>query len=199
MEKLIELKFKNDELAPTINKETIDVHHGKHLATYVANYNAAIEGTEYENQSLIEVMTNIEKVDITKRTAINNNGGGVLNHNIYFEQLGHGELSDGTFKQLIIETFGSLENMIEELKKAGLTRFGSGWSWLVLEDGVLKVTQTLNQDCPYSLGQTPLLAIDVWEHAYYLDYQNRRAEYLNNIFSIIDWTVVEKRFGEAKK
>ncbi len=199
MQKLIELNYTTTEFEGIMNKETFDFHHGKHLAAYVANYNAAVEGTEYESMDLADVLAKINEISLENKNAINNNGGGVFNHNMFFSQFKKGtSITDAGFISAVESSFGSVENMINELKSAGMTRFGSGWSWLVLNGGKLEVMSTANQDCPLSLGLTPILALDVWEHAYYLDYQNRRADYLASIFDIIDWQVIENRFNNAK-
>jgi Fe-Mn family superoxide dismutase len=190
MEKLIELKFEANEFDGVINAETIETHHGKHLNTYVTNYNNLVEGTEYADMALTEVLKDTSSL----AQGIINNGGGVYNHNIYFEQLGRNALVDGELKDLIISTFGSVEKLEEELLNAGLTQFGSGWSWLVIKDNALSVIKTANQDSPISEGYTVLVAVDVWEHAYYLDYKNLRADYIKKLFSIIDWEVVNARF-----
>lgn len=190
MEKLIELNFKADEFSGIINAETIETHHGKHLNTYVTNYNNLVEGTEYADMELNEVLKDTTNL----AQGIINNGGGVLNHNIYFEQLGRNALVEGELNDLINSTFGSMEKLEEELLNAGLTQFGSGWSWLVVKDNTLSVIKTANQDSPVSLGYTPLVAVDVWEHAYYLDYKNLRADYIKQLFNIIDWEVVNARF-----
>lgn len=199
MLELIKLPYGYDEFEGVIGKDTMEIHHSRHLQAYVNNYNGLVEGTKFADMTIEEVITQIDTVDESIRQGVRNNGGGVLNHNIYFTQLANNvELKDGELKTLINDTFGSLEAMIELLQKAGATRFGSGWSWLVLNGGKLEVTSTLNQDNPLSEGKTPLLGIDVWEHAYYLDYQNKRPEYLSQIFSIINWDVVEERFNAAK-
>lgn len=199
MLELIKLPYGYDEFEGVINKETMEIHHSRHHQAYVNNYNALVEGTEFAQMTIEEVITKIDTVDEAIRQGVRNNGGGVLNHNLYFTQLANNvELKDGEFKTLILETFTSLEAMIEELQKAGATRFGSGWSWLILKDGNLEVTSTLNQDNPLSEGATPLLTLDVWEHAYYLDYQNKRPEYLSKIVNIINWDVVEARYTAAK-
>lgn len=195
MEKLITLNYETTAFEGIMNKETFDFHHGKHLAAYVANYNAAVEGTEYENTPLEEVLTNLNNITLDNKAAITNNGGGVHNHNLFFTQFGTAStITNEEFKNAIIEAFGSVEAMVDQLKTAGMTRFGSGWSWLVLNEGKLEVMSTANQDSPLTEGKTPLLTLDVWEHAYYLDYQNRRADYLNNIFDMIDWKVIEERY-----
>lgn len=199
MEQLINLPYAYDAFDSVIDKETMEIHHSRHLNAYVTNYNNAIEGTEYAQMDIKEVIADINSIDASIQNAIRNNGGGVVNHNLYFTQFANDKpLQDGALKTSIEETFGSLENLIAELQKAGATRFGSGWSWLVLNNGKLEVMSTLNQDNPIMEGKTPLLGIDVWEHAYYLKYQNKRPEYLKAIFNIIDWTVIEERFNAGK-
>lgn len=199
MEKLIELPYSYDAFDSIIDKETMEIHHSRHLNAYVTNYNNAVTDTKYAQMDIKDVISDIENIESTIQMAVRNNGGGVVNHNLYFTQFGWDKpLNDGTFKKDIIDTFGSIENLIAELKTAGATRFGSGWSWLVLNEGKLEVMSTLNQDNPLMSGKTPLLGIDVWEHAYYLKYQNKRPDYLTAIFDIIDWSVIEARYNEAK-
>ncbi len=198
MQELIKLNYDIKEFAGIINEETFNVHHGKHLQAYVNNYNAAVEGTKYENMDLVDVLKTMNDNTEANKAAINNNGGGVLNHNMYFEQFKKGtQVTNEKFIAAIEEAFGSFDKMVEELTKVGMTRFGSGWSWLVVNNGKLEIMSTANQDSPYSLGMTPILTLDVWEHAYYLDYQNRRAEYLEKIWEIINWELIEERFLNA--
>lgn len=199
MIELIKLPYAHDEFEPVIDKETMEIHHGRHLNTYVTNYNNTVEGTKYAEMDLEEILTNINDVDAELRAPIQNNGGGVFNHNFYFSQFKKGtELADGELKTAIEETFGSVENLLSELQKAGATRFGSGWSWLVLNNGKLEVMSTPNQETPLAEGKTPLITLDVWEHAYYLKYQNKRPEYLSQIVTILNWEEIERRFNEAK-
>ncbi len=200
MIELIKLPYAYDEFDSVIDKETMEIHHSRHHNAYVTNYNNAVKGTELEGKSVAEVIANIDNVDASIKTAVQNNGGGILNHNLYFTQFKNGvELVDGPLKTAIISTFGSIEELITKLQTAGATRFGSGWSWLVIKDDKLEVISTLNQDSPLMQGMTPILGIDVWEHAYYLKYQNKRPEYLKNIFSIIDWNEIEARYLAAIK
>ncbi len=199
MLELIKLPYAYDEFDSVIDKETMEIHHSRHHQTYVNNYNGLVEGTKFADMTIEEVIANLDTVDESIRQGVRNNGGGVLNHNLFFSQLANNvELKDGELKKAINDTFGSVEVMIDELQKAGLTRFGSGWSWLVLNNGKLEVTSTPNQDNPLTDGMIPLLTIDVWEHAYYLKYQNKRPEYLERVFDIINWDVVEERFNAAK-
>ncbi len=199
MEKLIELPYSYDAFDSIIDKETMEIHHSRHLNAYVTNYNNAVTDTKYAQMDIKDVIADINNVEDNIQMAVRNNGGGVVNHNLYFTQFGLDKpLNEGTFKTDIIDTFGSIENLISELKTAGATRFGSGWSWLVLNEGKLEVMSTPNQDNPLMSGKTPLLGIDVWEHAYYLKYQNKRPDYLTAIFDIIDWSVIEARYNESK-
>lgn len=192
----IKLKYGYKDLEPVVDALTMEIHHGKHHATYVAKYNGLVEGTEFENVDIKDVLSNLDKLPEDKKQAIINNGGGAYNHNVYFEQFtpGGSELKDGELSSKICETFGSVEAMLEQLKTAGANRFGSGWSWLVVKNDELSIIQTLNQDSVLNDGYTPLLVLDVWEHAYYLKHQNRRPEYLNDIVTIIDWSEVEARY-----
>ncbi len=200
MIELIKLPYAYDEFDSVIDKETMEIHHSRHHNAYVTNYNNAVANTELEGKDVKDVIANIDTVDSSIKAAVQNNGGGILNHNLYFTQFKNGvELVDGPLKTAITETFGSIEELISKLQTAGATRFGSGWSWLVVNNNKLEVISTLNQDNPLMQGMTPILGIDVWEHAYYLKYQNKRPEYLNNIFTIIDWNEIEARFLAATK
>jgi len=196
MEKLMNLEYEYNKFDGVIDKETMEIHHSKHLNAYVTNYNNAIEGTSIENIPVREVLANINDVDDSIKQAVINNGGGIVNHELYFTQFKEGtKITDEKLLSDINQTFGSFDNMIEELKGAGLKRFGSGWTWLVKKDNKLEVISTLNQDSPIMDGYTPLLGIDVWEHAYYLKYQNKRPEYLENIFNIIDWEKIQNLYN----
>lgn len=185
------LRFKKNELEPFISEKTIEFHYGKHHQTYVDNLNKLIVGTPFENATLEEIILKSEG-------GIFNNGAQVWNHTFYFEQFSGNPKKEpeGILKEKIISTFGSLELFIEKMNDACLTLFGSGWGWLVIDNNNnLLIKQTSNAGNPLRENLKPLLTIDVWEHAYYLDYQNRRAEYLKNIWNIIDWQVVETRFN----
>lgn len=192
----IKLNYGYNDLEPVVDGLTMEIHHGRHHATYVANYNGLVEGTEFADRGIEEVLSNLDLLPAEKKQAIINNGGGAYNHNVYFEQLipGGSELADGELKTAIVATFGSVEEMLEQLKTAAATRFGSGWSWLVVKDDQLSIMQTLNQDTVISEGYTPLITIDVWEHAYYLKHQNKRPAYLAEIVTILDWNVIEARY-----
>ena len=188
---LIKLPYAADALEPVISKNTIEFHHGKHLAGYVNNLNNLIQGTDMQNLTLEEIVVNSEG-------GIRNNAGQILNHNLYFEQFA-GKPSkaapSGALADAINREFGSFEAFKDEFQKKGATLFGSGWVWLSADkDGKLVITQETNAANPIQKGLRPLLTFDVWEHAYYLDYQNRRPDHLAALWKIVDWNVVEKRF-----
>ncbi|HEY4550196.1 MAG TPA: superoxide dismutase [Bacillus sp. (in: firmicutes)] len=198
---LPQLPYAYDALEPYIDKETMTIHHTKHHNTYVTNLNNALEGNEeLLSKSVEEVISNLDAVPEASRTAVRNNGGGHANHSLFWQVLAPnaggepaGELADA-----INSKFGSFESFKDEFTKAATTRFGSGWAWLAVNNGELEVTSTANQDSPLMEGKTPVLGLDVWEHAYYLNYQNRRPEYINAFFSLVNWDEVAKRFAAAK-
>ena len=170
------LPYDYDALEPSIDELTMRVHHDKHHATYVANLNAAIEGTEWADRPLVQVLDNLDLLPESARTAVRNNGGGHANHSLFWESMspeGGGE-PEGEFAAAISDTFDSLDELKTQVNDAGMKRFGSGWTWLIHDGTGLAVVSTPNQDSPLLTGDTPLLGIDVWEHAYYLKYQNRR-------------------------
>ena len=188
---LIKLPYAADALEPVISKNTIEFHHGKHLAGYVNNLNNLIQGTDMQNLTLEEIVVKSEG-------GIRNNAGQILNHNLYFEQFA-GKPSkaapSGALADAINREFGSFEAFKDEFQKKGATLFGSGWVWLSADkDGKLVITQETNAANPIQKGLRPLLTFDVWEHAYYLDYQNRRPDHLAALWQLVDWNVVEKRF-----
>jgi len=195
------LPYASDALEPSIDKETMEIHHGKHHQAYVDNLNKAIEGTDAANLSLEEIIKNISKYS----AAVRNNGGGHFNHSLFWTVLsknGGGEPT-GELAAAINEAFGSFDELKKQLQNAGATRFGSGWSWLIVDgSGKLKVSSTPNQDNPLmdvaEVKGTPIFGIDVWEHAYYLKYQNKRPAYLEAIFNVVDWNAVAERFAKAK-
>ena len=195
MKNLKELTYGYNEFDEVIDAATMEIHHSKHLAAYYANYNNLINGTKFEDMCVKDVIQDLNALDESIRTGVRNNGGGMLNHNLYFAQFKkESVLPEGKLKEKIISTFGSVEELIKQINAAGMTRFGSGWAWLVLDGEELKVMSTANQDSPLMDGFVPLIGIDVWEHAYYLKYQNRRAEYLENIWKIMDWEKINERF-----
>lgn len=199
--KLPELPYAYDALEPHIDKETMNIHHTKHHNTYVTNLNNALEGNaELLSKTVEEIVSNLDAVPEAARTAVRNNGGGHANHSLFWEVIspnGGGQPS-GDLASAIDSKFGSYENFKEEFAKAATTRFGSGWAWLVVNNGEIEVTSTPNQDSPLMEGKTPILGLDVWEHAYYLNYQNRRPEYINAFFNVINWDEVSKRYASAK-
>ena len=189
---LISLPYSQDALEPVIGAQTIAIHHGKHLQTYVNNLNALIAGSSMEGLPLEEIVTQAEG-------GVLNNAGQILNHNLYFLQFAAPKENNrptGRIAEAINETFGSFEAFKDEFEKKGATLFGSGWVWLSADkDGKLIITQETNAANPVQRGLTPLLTFDVWEHAYYLDYQNRRADYLHSLWAIVDWEVIEERYN----
>ncbi len=193
------LPYAHDALEPHIDKQTMEIHHGKHHQAYVDNLNKAITGTEHENKSLEELVASAGKIS----PAVRNNGGGHWNHSFFWEILGpKTSAPSGALADAINSTFGSLEALQEKISTAGATRFGSGWAWLIVRDGKLEVTSTPNQDNPLmdvaEVKGTPILGIDVWEHAYYLKYQNKRPDYLKAIWNVINWDKVAEHFKAAK-
>ncbi|MGE7759246.1 superoxide dismutase SodA [Peribacillus sp. NPDC097895] len=198
---LPQLPYAYDALEPHIDKETMNIHHTKHHNTYVTNLNNALEGNqELLSKSVEEIVANLDAVPEAVRTAVRNNGGGHANHTLFWEILSPngGGQPTGELADAITSKFGSFDSFKEEFAKAATTRFGSGWAWLAVNNGELEVTSTPNQDNPLSEGKTPLLGLDVWEHAYYLNYQNRRPEYINSFWNVVNWDEVAKRFSAAK-
>lgn len=197
--KLPELPYAYDALEPHFDKETMNIHHTKHHNTYVTNLNNALEGNEeLLNKSVEDLIANLDAVPEAARTAVRNNGGGHANHSLFWELLSPngGGNPTGALAEAIDAKFGSFDAFKEEFAKAGATRFGSGWAWLVLNNGELEIMSTPNQDSPIMEGKTPLLGLDVWEHAYYLHYQNRRPDYIAAFWNVVNWDEVAKRYGK---
>jgi Fe-Mn family superoxide dismutase len=195
-----DLPYPFDALEPHIDAQTMEIHHDKHHGAYVANLNAALEGTEWMDRPIDSVLANLEIIPEDKRAAVRNNGGGHANHTLFWEimsPVGGGEPA-GELGDAIADTFGSFEELRTQVNDAGVKRFGSGWTWLVWDGTGLAVVSTPNQDSPVSEGKTPLLGIDVWEHAYYLAYQNRRPDYLAAWWNVVDWSAVAGRFAAAR-
>ncbi len=192
---LPELKYNTDALEPYIDQKTMEIHHQKHHGAYVNNLNAALEGkAEFENLSIEELLKGLDKLPESIRGAVRNNGGGHYNHTLFWESLTPGgKAISPEFESKLNAAFGSFEAFKAAFKDAALKRFGSGWAWLVSDGGELKIVSTPNQDAPISDGLKELLGLDVWEHAYYLNYQNRRADYIEAFWSVVDWAVVESR------
>lgn len=199
--KLPELPYAYDALEPHIDKETMNIHHTKHHNTYVTNLNAAVEGkADLESKSIEELISNLDAVPEDIRTAVRNNGGGHANHSLFWTILcpNGGGAPTGELADAIASKFGSFDQFKEKFANAAKTRFGSGWAWLVVNNGELEVTSTPNQDSPLMEGKTPILGLDVWEHAYYLNYQNRRPDYISAFFNVVKWDEVAKRYDAAK-
>jgi superoxide dismutase, Fe-Mn family len=195
-----DLAYPFDALEPHIDARTMEIHHDKHHAAYVTNLNAALEGTEWIDRPIEAVITNLEILPEDKRAAVRNNGGGHANHTLFWEIMGPngGGAPTGDLASAIDATFGSLDELKTQVNDAGVKRFGSGWSWLVWDGTGLAVLSTPNQDSPIMEGKTPLLGIDVWEHAYYLNYQNRRPDYLAAWWNVVDWDAVAAKHEAAR-
>ncbi|HSK67936.1 MAG TPA: superoxide dismutase [Candidatus Limnocylindria bacterium] len=198
---LPELKYNYAALEPYIDEATMKLHHDKHHQAYLDKLNAAIEGTEFAEWPIEKIVRNLEALPQDKRTVVRNNGGGHINHAMFWEIMAPqaGGTPKGVLAQKIDEAFGSFEQFQQKLEEAGIGQFGSGWAWLVLENGKLAVDKTPNQDNPLMNGKTPIMGVDVWEHAYYLKYQNRRPEYLKNWWHVVNWDEVGRRYEEAVK
>jgi superoxide dismutase, Fe-Mn family len=184
-------------LEPHIDEQTMRIHHDKHHQAYVDKVNAALEGTEWADAPIEQVLTSLDSIADDKRATVRNNGGGHLNHKLFWESMGPdgGGAPSGDLAAAIDEAFGSFPDFQTALKDAGVNRFGSGWAWLVRDGSGLAVVSTANQDNPISDGQTPLLGVDVWEHAYYLKYQNRRPDYIDAWWNTVAWDTVAERFS----
>jgi superoxide dismutase, Fe-Mn family len=195
-----DLAYPFDALEPHIDARTMEIHHDKHHAAYVTNLNAALEGTEWSDRPIEAVIANLEILPEEKRAAVRNNGGGHANHTLFWEIMGPngGGEPTGDLASAIDATFGSLDELKTQVNDAGVKRFGSGWSWLVWDGTGLAVLSTPNQDSPIMEGKTPLLGIDVWEHAYYLNYQNRRPDYLAAWWNVVDWDAVAAKLEAAR-
>ena len=195
------LPYSFDALEPHIDAQTMQIHHDKHHQAYVDNLNKALAGTENENKSLEEIVAHAGKIS----PAVRNNGGGHWNHSFFWEIIGPntGGQPSGRVAEAINQAFGSFDALKEKMNTAGATRFGSGWAWLIVRDGKLEVTSTPNQDNPLmdvaEVKGTPILGVDVWEHAYYLKYQNRRPEYLAAFWNVVNWNKVNEHFEKASK
>lgn len=196
------LKYPSNAIEPYIDQQTMEIHHGKHYAAYITNYNKALESApDLAGKTVNEVIANLSAVPESVRTAVRNNGGGVSNHEIFWDIIAPGGPKEptGNLKAAIDSTFGGYDKFKEEFTKAATTRFGSGWAWLIKDGGgKLSIISLPNQDSPIMEGHTPIIGLDVWEHAYYLKYQNRRPEYIAAFWNILNWKVAESRFNAAK-
>lgn len=201
------LPYAYDALEPHIDKRTMEIHHTKHHQTYITKVNEAIAGTEFDSKTVEELIANLAAVPEAKRGAVRNNGGGHANHSLFWTVMGPnaGGTPTGALASDIDATFGSLDKLKELFANAAVTRFGSGWAWLYFSEGKLAVGSTANQDSPLmgkevaGISGTPLLGLDVWEHAYYLNYQNRRPDYITAFWSVVNWKAVADRYAAAKK
>ena len=194
------LPYAFDALEPTIDAKTMEIHHDKHHQAYVTNLNAALEGTEWADTPLEQLLDNLDLLPEAKQAPVRNNGGGHANHTLFWETMspnGGGEPT-GDLADAIANTFDSVDALKTQLNDAGVKRFGSGWSWLIHDGTGLAVVSTPNQDSPLMTGHTPLLGIDVWEHAYYLNYQNRRPDYLAAWWNVVNWDAVAARLAAVR-
>ena len=193
------LPYAYDALEPHIDQATMEIHHDKHHQAYVDKLNAAIEGTDAANSSIEELIAGLSNLPAEIQGPVRNNGGGHLNHSLFWESMSAdgGGAPDGDLAAAIDDAFGSFDDFKGAFEAAGVGQFGSGWAWLVADGGKLAVVSTANQDSPLTEGKTPLLGNDVWEHAYYLNYQNRRPDYLKAWWNTVDWSVVAARFAAA--
>ena len=191
------LPYRYDALAPTIDELTMRIHHEKHHGTYVANLNAALDGTEWADRPVEQVLANLPLIPDDKRTAVQNNAGGHANHSLFWEAMAAdgGIGPDGALAGAIEAAFESVTELERRVNTAGIARFGCGWAWVIHDGTGLAVTSTANQDSPLMHGHTPLLGVDVWEHAYYLKYQNRRPDYISAWWNVVNWDAVAERFG----
>ncbi len=199
---LAPLPYPHDALAPHIDAKTMEIHHGKHHNAYVTNLNKALEAhADLAAKPIEDILRNISQVPEAVRQAVINNGGGHANHTLFWNIMGPncGGTPSGDLGATINSTFGSFDAFKEKVSTAGATRFGSGWAWLAMKDGKLEVFSTANQDSPYMTGHTPLMGIDVWEHAYYLNYQNRRPDYIAAWWNTVNWRKVDELYKAAKK
>ncbi|QOV13368.1 superoxide dismutase [Viridibacillus arvi] len=198
---LPKLPYAYDALEPHIDATTMEIHHTKHHNTYVQGINAALEGkSDFEGKSVEEIIANLDAVPEEIRTAVRNHGGGHSNHSLFWESLAAnaGGAPTGELAAAIDAKFGSFDAFKEQFDNAAKTRFGSGWAWLSVANGELEISSTPNQDSPIMEGKTPLLGLDVWEHAYYLNYQNRRPDYIGAFWNVVNWDKVAERFAAAK-
>ncbi len=194
------LPYAYDALEPHIDARTMEIHHTKHHQAYINKVNDAIAGTEWESKTVEELVASLDQVPESIRTAVRNHGGGHANHSLFWTIMkpDGGGTPSGELASAIDAAFGSFDDFRKQFSTAAATRFGSGWAWLTVDGGKLVVESTANQDSPLSAGRTPILGIDVWEHAYYLKYQNRRPEYIDAFWNVINWDEVARRFSESR-
>lgn len=198
---LPELKYSYDALEPHIDQLTMETHHSKHHQAYVDNLNKALEGHEkFQEMKIEDILMSLEELPENIRTAVRNNGGGHYNHTLFWDMMSAngGGKPEGELAKKIDEDLGGFDKFKEDFKKAALGQFGSGWAWLILDNGKLAIVSTPNQDNPISQGKTPLLGIDVWEHAYYLKFKNKRADYIDSWWNVVDWKKIEEIYNSVK-
>ena len=197
---LPELGFAFDALEPHIDAQTMQIHHDKHHQAYVDKVNGALEGVDVGDKSIEALLADLSIVPADKKQPVINNGGGHANHTLFWRTLAPGGASEpsGELAEAVNKAFGSFDTLKSDMENAGVTRFGSGWAWLIAGGGSLSVSSSANQDSPIMDGKCPILGIDVWEHAYYLTYQNRRPDYLKAIWNVINWDVVAENFAASK-
>jgi len=196
---LPDLQYSFDALEPNIDAQTMEIHHDKHHKGYVDKLNTALEGTKFADMDLKEILKNIDDVPEDIRKAVINNGGGHSNHTLFWEIMSSDKGNPtGELAEAINNKFGGFEEFKEQFSNAAATRFGSGWAWLVIDNGELEIKSTPNQDSPIMDNQIPILGLDVWEHAYYLKYQNKRPDYIQAFFNVINWKKVEELYDSAK-
>jgi Fe-Mn family superoxide dismutase len=199
---LSKLPYAYNALEPVIDEQTVMIHHDKHHQTYLDKLNAAVKGTKFERMDVNDILKDLAAVPENIRNAVKNHGGGYANHNLYWAILGgKGGMPKGKLMDAITSVFGSFDKFKETLTNTSVNHFGSGWGWLVVDNKTkkLEVMSTPNQDSPLSIGKTPIMTIDIWEHAYYLKYQNKRADHVNAIWNVFNWTEIEKRYLAAVK
>ena len=194
MIKLPQLEYEYNALEPYIDEQTMRIHHSKHHQAYTDNFNKAIENTDLKNKEPEDIIKNLNKVPESIRTAVRNHGGGYVNHKFFWQILKKDVKIKGEIEKAILKKFGSFDKFKEEFSNAAMTQFGSGWAWLVVNKGQLEIVKTPNQDSPLTDGKTPILCIDMWEHSFYLRYQNRKVEYVQNFFNVINWDKVNKLY-----
>ncbi len=196
----VALPYAKDALEPSIGADTMEVHYEKHHTGYTSKLNAAVEGTDLANRTIEDLLSNLNSLPADKQGAVRNNGGGFYNHNLFWQVLSPngGGAPSGELADAINSAFGSFDEFKSQFASAAGGQFGSGWAWLVVNNGALEVTSTPNQDNPLTDGKTPILGVDVWEHAYYLNYQNRRGDYVDAFWNIVNWDKVAELYSAAK-
>ncbi|MFH1390917.1 MAG: superoxide dismutase [Candidatus Diapherotrites archaeon] len=201
MFELPKLPYEYNALEPHLDEQTMHIHHDKHHQAYTDKFNAAIKGSDFENKTIEEILGDLDAIPEDKRTAVRNNGGGFYNHALYWEIMGSnaGGIPEGKIAEAINSAFGSFDEFKKKFSEAAATQFGSGWAVLAVDNGKLEIAKMSNQDTPLSEGKKPILLIDVWEHSYYLKYQNRRPEYIEAFYNVINWKKVEELYKKAKE